>query len=777
MPPMQSIEGLASNLNTTEIIDAIIKAERQPATILEEQQVSKTQEITTFKALAAKLLALQTSIGALNNQKNFSQASISVSNESILSATAQAAVGAGMYTLNVLSLARNHQIASQGFDQATQSVFGTGTISLALGNKAPTQITIDEENNSLIGIKDAINDARLGITATIINDGSSSNPYRLILTGNETGVQNKISVSGSLSGGLDLDFETVSFDVPETDGFSIDATSQVSLGATAAYTGTTNKTFTFTIAGSGAQTVGVGNITIGWTDGTDSGSIVVSQADTEIIGPEGLKLSFADGTLVGGDTFTVSTFAPLLQEAADAKVSIGSSEGGASPIIIHSGTNSVQDAIPGLTLDLKAVTTAESGPVTIKTGHDTAAITKLVNNFITAYNDVTEFIDDQNSFDPETEKGGVLMGDITLRTIQARLARLISTPVKGLDRTMNALSAIGIRTGFDGKLALKSPSKLTEAMNEDYTTVMRLFTNSGVSDVYGLRFLSMGPAVKGGESFDVDITRAATKGYLQGGILSNPALTMITLTDANNRIKIKVDGRVSDDIILTARSYSSSTDLVREIQTRIDDDARVGHLGVAVDWVETEAGEGYLKLTSSTYGSASRIETISSVSNPAYAYLNLAGASTVAGLDVAGTINGEAATGQGLILTGDSDNETTAGLQLEVTLTVEQLAEGIEGTISVTRGIASIVKEMVDNVTKSGDGIVDTKIKSLDKQVANIQKQVKAFDERLAIRRETLARDFMEMEIALSQFQTQSSFLDSQLANINANFAKILGNQ
>ncbi|MEE9441125.1 MAG: flagellar filament capping protein FliD [candidate division Zixibacteria bacterium] len=775
MPGANSIVGLASNLDTTAIIDAMIAADRQPALFMERDKAWKSLEITKFKALSARLLALQSSINALNDERGFSQASIQVSNSNILTASAESAIGTGTYTLNVDSLAKNHQIASQGYTDVTSALLGTGTTTISIGDDNPTTIELSEDNNSLIGLKNAINDANIGITASIINDGSASKSYRLVLSGNETGAQETISFSSSLTGGEAPDFINSSFDNPETTGFSVSATSQVSLGATSSFTGATNKAFTFTIAGTGTQTVGSGDITIDWTDGTDSGSIVVSQADTEIIGPEGLKLSFADGDLVAGDTFTVSTFAPLLQKASDAQVSMGSSDGGASPIIINSKTNTVKDIITGLTVELKNITTAETGPVIISTGLDTSAIRSKLNSFINAYNDVMEFIDKENSFNSDTEEGGVLMGDVTVQMIQSRLSGLIINPIVGLDKSMSALSAIGIRVDQDGKLALKSSSKLTSALKEDFEAVMRLFVDGGDSDNTGISFLSTSPEITGGSEFEIDITQAATHGYYQGGNISDPSTTPISLTSSNNKIQLRIDGRVSEVMTLTAREYSSSADLVNEIQTRINNDKNISAMGVTAEWVDTGSGKGYIKLTSSSYGSASKAELMTSIPNSAYADLGLSAGTLHAGLDVAGTINGESATGQGQVLTGDEDNVNTAELQLKITLTEAQVSSAIEGNITITKGLASVLAEKLDNITKSGSGIIDTKTSSLEKQIENIDKQIKSLDERLAIRRESLVLEFIELEMVLSQLQTESAFLESQLEGIAANFAQMTG--
>ncbi|MFH1700054.1 MAG: flagellar filament capping protein FliD [Candidatus Zixiibacteriota bacterium] len=777
MPGTNSIDGLASNLDTTAIIDAMINADRQPAVFMERDKAWKSLEITKFKALSARLLALQSSINVLNDARGFSQASIQVSNSDILTASAESAIGTGTYTLNVNSLASNHQIASQGYTDATSALLGTGSITISIGNDNPTTINLSEDNNSLIGLKNAINDANIGITASIINDGSTSKSYRLVLSGNETGAQETISFSNTLTGGAAPDFVNSSFDNPETAGFSISATSLVSLGATSSYTGTTNKTFTFTVAGAGTQTVGSGDITLNWTDGTNSGSIVVSAADTEITGPEGLKLSFADGDLIAGDTFTVSTFAPLLQKASDAQLSIGSSDDGASPIVIKSSTNTVKNIITGLTVELKEITTAETGPVVISAGIDTSAIRTKLDNFINAYNDVMEFIDTENSFNADTEEGGVLMGDVTVQTIQSRLSGIIINPIVGLDRSMNALSAIGIRVDPKGKLALKSSAKLTTALKDDFDAVMRLFVDGGTSSNTGISFLSTTPKIIGGSEFSIDITQAATHGYYQGQNISDPSATPLTLTSSNNKIQLRIDGRVSEEMTLTARAYNSSADLVNEIQTRINNDKNISGMGVIAEWVDAGSNQGYIKLTSSSYGSASKAELMTSIPNSAYSELGLSDGTLHAGLNVAGTINGESAAGQGQVLTGNEENQYTAGLKLKITLIEAQVSSAVEGTIAITKGLASILAEKLDNITKSSGGVIDTKTGSLEKQIENIDKQIKALDSRLALRRESLVLEFMELETMLAQLQAESAFMESQLQGIASNFAQMTRNR
>ncbi|MFH2056484.1 MAG: flagellar cap protein FliD N-terminal domain-containing protein, partial [bacterium] len=372
MPSFQ-ISGLYSKLDTDQIVEAMLTYDNQNVTLLQYNQAVKTNEVSTYQAINAKLLAFQTQARLLAKTDSFSATKLSVSDENYLTAAVGPDVGLGSYSVNVEALAQNQQLASQGFADDTAAVLGSGTIELQVGNGSATSITINSSNNSLRGLRDSINASDADLTASIINDGSGSNPYRLLLTSNKTGAANAIKITTDLDGSKVPDFSTASFDSVELLSFSGSATAAPTLGDSAAYTGNRNKAYTFTVQGSGAQTIGSGDITIAWTDGTESGTFVVSAADTEVAVntesfDEGLTLQFSAGDLVAGDTFQVQAFAPVLQQAQDARVSIGSTGGGGSPISITSAANQIDDLISGLSLHLKKVST--DGPIAITVSRD-----------------------------------------------------------------------------------------------------------------------------------------------------------------------------------------------------------------------------------------------------------------------------------------------------------------------------------------------------------------------------------------------------------------------
>jgi flagellar hook-associated protein 2 len=768
-----TITGINSKLDTTSIIDALLTYEKQNITLAQYNQTVKTNQITTYQAINTRLLAFQTQAALLSRTDTFDQTKISVSDEDYLTATAGSNVGVGTYSLNIIALAQNHQIASQGFSKEEAAKIGTGTITIAVGDGSSKTITIDSGSGTLEGIKNAINSAKVGVTASVINDGTTSNPYRLLLTSNTTGAKNKITVSSDLSGTKIPDFSSTSFDQVEKLSFAAAATSTPLLGTTASYTGSQNKTYTFTVGGTGTQTVGSGDITLNWTDGTNNGSIIVSSADTEVelsgTGSDGLKLSFAAGTLVADDKFQVQSFAPLLQQAQDAQISMGSTSGGGSPITVTSESNFVTDLIPGVTLNLKQVTT--TSPITVNVDRDVTEIEKQVDDFVTKFNDVLDALDEQFTYDSTaTDKTGVLFGDSTLMMVQNSLRNKVSSKIDGLDTKYKMLADIGIRFDSTGKLSVADRSKLETAITDNPDDLQKLLTSSGSSSNSKISFLSLTDKTKTSSSgYDVDITQAAEQGYLRGSSIVNPATTPLVIDSTNKNLTLKVDGVISNTITLTENTYSSSAALVSELQQKINADDKIGGRGVVVSYFDNGA-EGYLILTSGSYGKNSKVEIEGGTANSALVKLGLALGQVFDGKDVAGTINGEKATGSGQILTGKDGNSTTAGLKLKVELTTANLQTGNDATIKIFRGVATQAQNMVNSLTKDTDGTIARRTKALQTQVDDIKSQVDEMNAAMELKRQRLADEFTQMETLIGQLNSVSDYLTSAIASLSSDY-------
>ena len=193
--------GLATGIDTESIITELMKIERFPIDRLKKDQAYYNNRLDAFSQLDGKLKGFLEKAEAIDTRAELSSPSVKSSSEDYVSVTADSKAQLGSYQLTVVDLAQQQKDVSQGYVDKGASTFGTGSLNLTIAGVANT-ITIDATNNSLEGIAQAINDAELGIGATVINDGTET-PYRLVLTGESVSSAFSLDASG-LSGGTDV---------------------------------------------------------------------------------------------------------------------------------------------------------------------------------------------------------------------------------------------------------------------------------------------------------------------------------------------------------------------------------------------------------------------------------------------------------------------------------------------------------------------------------------------------------------------------------------------
>lgn len=195
-----TFDGLNSGIDTTSIVEGLLEIQQAQVdrTELKKQGVLNRQG--AFQNLEAQLVSFRSSSSTLARTRNnvFESKTISVSDESAMLASASSDAAPGVYQLTIDSFARAHQVASQGFASDTSQVT-QGTFTLQQGDRPAVEITIDGSNNSVQGLVDAINLAGSDIQAGLIQDGSDSNPFRILLTSSETGEANAITLTNSLA--------------------------------------------------------------------------------------------------------------------------------------------------------------------------------------------------------------------------------------------------------------------------------------------------------------------------------------------------------------------------------------------------------------------------------------------------------------------------------------------------------------------------------------------------------------------------------------------------
>jgi len=143
-------------------------------------------------------------------------------------------------------------------------------------------------------------------------------------------------------------------------------------------------------------------------------------------------------------------------------------------VAITQSSNSIDDVISGVTIDLTRVETDDT-TVNLTISRDTDSIKSSINNFITEYNSIIEFINQQFTYDEDTESSGELAGESILYTIKSTIQSTITSTNSLLSGDYDALSLIGITSDIKGKLSLDNTDFLS-AINTDFNAVKRLFT-------------------------------------------------------------------------------------------------------------------------------------------------------------------------------------------------------------------------------------------------------------------------------------------------------------
>ena len=369
----------ASILDVPSLVSQLMAIERRPIDKLNAKVTDYQSKISTFGTLSGLVSTLQTTLTELKS--SLAGYGVTPTDSSIFSATATSSAAAGTYTLNVTQLAQAQNLVAAG--QASQTlpistIDSTVTFTIdgnPLGVPIPAGSTLQD-------IRAAINTADIGVTASIINDGSAT-PYRLVLTANEPGASNGVSsiaVSGDSAVSSLLTFSSAAPNNPTDVDYDPAAMSQSAAAQNASFT-------------------------------------------------------------VNG-------------------------------IAITSATNTITDAIQGVTLTLKSETTTAT---TLTVARDTKAIEAAAGKFVEAYNALATQLKTVTAYGTDTKKAGVLAGDGAARQMLDQLRSIFSTPASG--GTLSYLAEVGITTQAGGNLKLDS-SKLSSALAGDFDDVVNLFNGA-----------------------------------------------------------------------------------------------------------------------------------------------------------------------------------------------------------------------------------------------------------------------------------------------------------
>lgn len=210
---MITATGLGSGLDVGGLVSQLVESERAVSDLqLNRQEIKLSSKFSALGVLKGRLGEFKSALSGLNTLSSFGQKTATSADNSVFTATASADALPGNYSIEVSQLATPHSLASVSFADSNETAIGAGTITIRRGttdyvvgtdtynsftlnpDSTAANITIDNSNNTLEGVMTAINDADIGISASIINDGTG---FRLLLSSETTGAENSLEISVS----------------------------------------------------------------------------------------------------------------------------------------------------------------------------------------------------------------------------------------------------------------------------------------------------------------------------------------------------------------------------------------------------------------------------------------------------------------------------------------------------------------------------------------------------------------------------------------------------
>lgn len=779
MDPIGSFSGLASGIQWRDLIDQIVALDTQrkldPIARQINLQEKRREAWTTFQGLldGVKSAAASLRDGSAFGKFSVTAGTTSVSDRKVFSATASSAAAPGSYEVQVMKLAKNEKLAGSAVSDVAAALNLAGTFHVN-----GVAVTV-EATDSLSDIRDRINDANTGsspsgVTATILSTSSTS--HQLILTADGTGTSGieLIESEGATKVLQGLGIHTAGATVANksADGTAWESqrfTSQDT--AVAQMLGLTSPPATANIVVDGvAVGVDLQNDTLTEVlDNIQSALQAASKAQSvidgvrivseEVGGRTTYRLSSTTAVTVETDAGTGAPLAESqralellgfqhgpraaeIQAGTDAEVLVDG-------FTIRRRTNTISDALEGITLTLTSEAPTESATLTV--GRDLDGAVEEVQGFADAYNAVVEFMDEQGT------PGSVLYANGTLRSMMSSLKDVLLEEVVGIDPAVNPYhrtAIAGVALSRDGFLEIDKET-LEGALQTNLNDIRALFGTAGSATDPDVTFINGSSDTPAG-TFSVRVTQVATVASA-----SSSGFGGTYLDDGSNANTLTIsDAYTGGEGSITLADGDTTADIVRKLNDLFD--------AQGMTLTARESG-GQLVVEGSKYGSsASFTVSYSRGGVAATPQAGLIAAGTYAGLDVAGLINGEAATGSGQVLTAD-DGTTADGLAVMYQGTGPAPLD--VGTVTYLHGVAGMAERVVDAFTRADTGTISLQLDSIDSSIESLERREEDVALRIDLRRESLIKQFTAMETALSRIQAQGNWLASQIQALQSSRA------
>ncbi len=501
--------------------------------------------------------------------------------------------------------------------------------------------------------------------------------------------------------------------------------------------------------GSGA----VSNVSISSSNDTLNGIAgAINQANTGVTAAvvydgTGYRLTLTGNSTGSGSAFSVSSSGAtgslanlsyssnasgemtLSQTAQNASVSING-------LVVTSASNTVSGAIPGVTLNLLQ----SSGSSTLQVSASNTGFTSAVQSFTSAFNSTMSTINQLTAYNAQTGSGGALLGDASVQDLRTQLLNMISGPGVGISygSSYNSLASVGLGLTSSGTITLNTGT-LNTALSSNYNTVAGLFGQMGSATNANVQYVSASSATQAG-TYAINVTQAAAQATItasaavpSGGIAQSESLTI---------------GSGSSSVVVSLASGSSLSTIVNTINDTLQQSGMTG--------VAASASNGYLELQSSAYGSAQSFTAVSNIASGAGGTGIGTASIAASGMDVAGVINNQVASGSGQNLT-----VTGPGNALGLELQVMGNSVGNLGSVTVSQGLYQQMSALLTQSLSTQNGFVSAAQNGINSTLSGLNAQIATLQQSASNQTALLTQQFAAMQSQLSQLNSVQQYLNA----------------
>jgi flagellar hook-associated protein 2 len=461
--PKISFGGIASGIDTNAIIDALIQVAQRPITDAQAKLAKQQQRQNSLATITSSIANLAATAAGLKDTtivgaKRATTSQLS-SEAQKLSASASSTAAVGSFTVDVLALAtatrtqstgalgtavtQNVALASAGF--ALPVTVGTFSVNgTAITIDAATVLSDGADLPGANTILAKINNAGIGVTASVVNDGDGRANLLQLTSGGTI----------QLGSGGDTSNFLAAANLLQSPGTTTRTSTRAMAGVAAGVSLENGRLATALAPATGSFTVN--GVSIAWDRTADSLTNVISRINSSGAGVNATFDTLSDrlvftSTNTGSSTIAVADVAgnflaatgvlaatPTLGANASYKINGGDTQ--------YASTNTVSNAVTGVSLSLVGLTTSA---VTVNVNPDNSVLKSRLQSFVSQFNSTTSVLGDATKY---SEKGakGPLFGDPTLQRIQQTMRSMITNRATGITGDLTSLSALGMNFGAVG---------------------------------------------------------------------------------------------------------------------------------------------------------------------------------------------------------------------------------------------------------------------------------------------------------------------------------------